>query len=70
MCWRMEMQVLEGLECSEEEVFRKLLLLFFSSYKSLQNNNGHVKKEFRIEVIIHEIKKDITCILIENNVEY
>lgn len=43
---------------------------FFSSYKSLQNNNGHVKKEFRIEVIIHEIKEYITCMLIENNVEY
>jgi TRAP-type mannitol/chloroaromatic compound transport system permease small subunit len=56
------MQALKVLEYSEVEVFQKIII-FIASYKSLQNN-GHVKKEIIVEGIIHEIKKDITCILI------
>jgi hypothetical protein len=59
----MQMQVLEGLEYSEVEVIKKIIIIFIASYKSLQNN-GHVKKLITIEVIIHEIEKGITCILI------
>jgi hypothetical protein len=57
------MEVLEGLEYSEVEVFQKIDITFIASYKSLQNNNGHVKKMITVEVIIHEIKTGI-CILI------
>jgi len=64
VCWHVQMQVLEGLEYSEVEVFQKIIIIFIASYKSLQNSNGHVKKLITIEVIIHEIKKGITCILI------
>jgi hypothetical protein len=53
----MQMQVFEGLEYSEVEVFQKIIIIFIASYKSLQNNIGHVKKLITIEVIIHEIKK-------------
>ena len=33
-------------------------------YEVLQNGDGHLKKEITIEVIVHKIKKDVTCILI------
>jgi hypothetical protein len=42
---------------------RKFVIIFIASYKSLQHNNGHIKKEITVEVIIHEYKKDITCTL-------
>ena len=32
--------------------------MFF--YKSLQNDDGHIKKEITIEVIVHKIKKNVT----------
>ena len=34
------------------------MFLFF--YKSLQNDDGHIKKEITIEVIVHKIKKNVT----------
>jgi hypothetical protein len=37
---------------------------FISFYKSLQNDDEHIKEEITIEVIVHKIKKDVTCILI------
>ena len=31
MCWHMQMQVFEGLEYSEVEVFQKIIIIFIAS---------------------------------------
>ena len=46
----MQMQMLEGLEYSEVEVLQQII--FIACYKSLLNNNGHVKKLITIEVVM------------------
>jgi hypothetical protein len=46
--------------------YSRKVIIFIASCKSLQHNNGHIKKEITVEVIIHEYKKDITCTLYIN----